>query len=152
MALVFASAVLSLACLAPIGLNCALGTEQMRPYVQAIGKLAPTFVSAHPNAGLPNELGDYDQGPEYMAGLLTGYARDGLINIIGGCCGTTPDPWLTVYSAQGAQLATNDDGGGCGYQSDLSVMIPAGRVYVEVKPFNWTPTRTGNYQLYAEIP
>ena len=84
---------------------------------------------------------------ESGGGRLRVYTRDG-----GGGCGTTPDPWLTVYSAQGAQLATNDDGGGCGYQSDLSVMIPAGRVYVEVKPFNWTPTRTGNYQLYAEIP
>lgn len=73
-----------------IGLNCALGTEQMRPHVQSIARLAPTFISAHPNAGLPNELGDYDQGPAYMAKLIEGYAIDGLINIIGGCCGTTP--------------------------------------------------------------
>ena len=70
----------------------------------------------------------------------------------GGGCGTTPDPWLTVYSGQGAQLATNDDGGGCGYQSDLTIHVPAGRVYVEVRPFPWNPTRTGSYRLYAEIP
>ena len=71
-----------------IGLNCALGAEQLRPYLAELSRIAGTFVSAHPNAGLPNELGEYDQTPEEMASLVKAYAEDNLINIIGGCCGT----------------------------------------------------------------
>lgn len=74
-----------------VGLNCALGAEQLRPYVLELGRVADTTVSAHPNAGLPNDLGEYDQGPEEMAGLIQDWVNDGLINIIGGCCGTTPE-------------------------------------------------------------
>ena len=74
-----------------IGLNCALGAEQLRPYLEELAKVANCFVSAHPNAGLPNEFGGYDQTPEEMAEILAGFADSGLINIIGGCCGTTPD-------------------------------------------------------------
>ncbi len=73
-----------------IGLNCALGAEQLRPYLAELSRIAGTFVSAHPNAGLPNELGEYDQTPEEMASLVKAYAEDNLINIIGGCCGSTP--------------------------------------------------------------
>ncbi len=73
-----------------IGFNCALGSEQMRPHIQAIANIADTFVSAHPNAGLPNEFGDYDQTPESMAEILKSFAQAGLLNIVGGCCGTTP--------------------------------------------------------------
>ncbi len=82
-----------------IGLNCALGAEDMKPHLEEIGEVADTFVSAHPNAGLPNEFGDYDQSPEQMAELLGDFADDGLINIIGGCCGTTPDHIRAIAKA-----------------------------------------------------
>jgi len=74
-----------------IGLNCALGAEQLRPHVLALSRVADAAVSAHPNAGLPNEFGEYDQGPEEMADIVGEFADSGLVNIIGGCCGTTPE-------------------------------------------------------------
>jgi 5-methyltetrahydrofolate--homocysteine methyltransferase len=74
-----------------IGLNCALGASELRPYLQVLAKEASFFVSAHPNAGLPNEFGEYDEEPETMAGKLEGFMKEGLVNIVGGCCGTTPD-------------------------------------------------------------
>ncbi|MEP7326770.1 MAG: methionine synthase [Gemmatimonadota bacterium] len=73
-----------------IGLNCALGAPQLRSYVQELSRIAPVFVSTHPNAGLPNEFGGYDDTPEHMASVLGEFAEHGLINIVGGCCGTTP--------------------------------------------------------------
>jgi len=73
-----------------IGLNCALGAEDLRPYVAELSRIADTAVSVHPNAGLPNEFGGYDDTPEYMAEVLDGFMADGLLNIVGGCCGTTP--------------------------------------------------------------
>jgi len=72
------------------GLNCALGATAMRPFVEEISGVADTLVSAHPNAGLPNELGGYDETPDQMAGILAEFAEAGLLNIAGGCCGTTP--------------------------------------------------------------
>jgi len=74
-----------------VGLNCALGADALRPYVQELSAKAETFVSAHPNAGLPNEFGEYDQTPEEMAEIIEGFAKDGFLNIIGGCCGSRPD-------------------------------------------------------------
>lgn len=74
-----------------IGLNCALGANQLRPYLQVMAKESDTFVSAYPNAGLPNEFGHYDQTPDEMALQIEEYLKDGLVNIVGGCCGTTPD-------------------------------------------------------------
>lgn len=74
-----------------IGLNCALGAKEMRAHVAEIGRLADTFVCAYPNAGLPNEFGYYDESPEFMAELLGEFAEAGLVNVVGGCCGTTPD-------------------------------------------------------------
>ena len=74
-----------------VGLNCALGADLMRPYVQILADNSPFFTSAHPNAGLPNEMGEYDESPEQMGEVIDGFLRDNLINIIGGCCGTTPD-------------------------------------------------------------
>lgn len=74
-----------------IGLNCALGASMMRPYLQVLDKKAPFGVSAHPNAGLPNEFGEYDETPELMAAQIKEFLDEGLVNIIGGCCGTTPD-------------------------------------------------------------
>ncbi|WP_028974418.1 methionine synthase [Spirochaeta cellobiosiphila] len=73
-----------------VGLNCALGAEQMIRYVQDIAKVCDSYISMHPNAGLPNELGEYDDTPEYMAEVLGRMASKGLLNIVGGCCGTTP--------------------------------------------------------------
>ena len=74
-----------------VGLNCALGAAQLRPYLQVMAQKAPFFVSAHPNAGLPNEFGAYDQTPEQMAELIEEFLQEGLVNVIGGCCGTTPE-------------------------------------------------------------
>jgi 5-methyltetrahydrofolate--homocysteine methyltransferase len=73
-----------------VGLNCALGAKALRQYVQELSRIAPVFVSTHPNAGLPNEFGQYDESPEYMAGILREFAESGLVNLVGGCCGTTP--------------------------------------------------------------
>ncbi len=82
-----------------IGLNCAFGAEQLRPSVDEIAHVADTLVSVYPNAGLPNEMGAYDESPEHMSGLLEEWAKDGLINIVGGCCGTTPDHIRAISTA-----------------------------------------------------
>src|SRR5206468_1595332 len=72
------------------GVNCSLGAEEMRPHVTAMSRLANTYVACHPNAGLPNAFGGYDQTPEVTARLLGEFADAGMVNIVGGCCGTTP--------------------------------------------------------------
>ena len=82
-----------------IGFNCALGADAMRPHVKTISDVADTFVSAHPNAGLPNAFGGYDETPEETAAFLKEFAESGLINITGGCCGTTPDHIRAIYNA-----------------------------------------------------
>src|SRR5713226_996127 len=76
-----------------VGLNCALGAKLMRPYIEELSKVADTFISCYPNAGLPNPLSEtgYDETPEYTSGLLREFAESGFLNIVGGCCGTTPD-------------------------------------------------------------
>ena len=74
-----------------IGLNCALGAETMRPYIAELSRIADVYVSSHPNAGLPNEFGEYDETPEQTAAHLHEWASSGLVNIVGGCCGTTPE-------------------------------------------------------------
>jgi 5-methyltetrahydrofolate--homocysteine methyltransferase len=74
-----------------IGFNCALGAEQLEQYVQVLSKHADCCVSAYPNAGLPNAMGHYDQTPDQMAALVKSYCEKGIVNILGGCCGTTPD-------------------------------------------------------------
>lgn len=74
-----------------IGLNCALGASQMRPHIQELADLAGCFVSAYPNAGLPNAMGEYDESPETMAATVGDFAKEGWLNLVGGCCGTTPD-------------------------------------------------------------
>ncbi|MDQ6686928.1 MAG: homocysteine S-methyltransferase family protein, partial [Actinomycetota bacterium] len=73
-----------------IGLNCALGAAEMRPYLAELARLADCNVSCHPNAGLPNAFGEYDETPEQTAGVLAEFAQTGLVNLLGGCCGTTP--------------------------------------------------------------
>ncbi len=79
-----------------VGLNCALGAQEMRPHLEALASIADCFVSAYPNAGLPNEFGEYDQTPHEMCGLVEEFAQSGFVNILGGCCGTTPDHILDI--------------------------------------------------------
>ena len=74
-----------------VGLNCALGADLMRPHIAELSRVADTLVSAYPNAGLPNAMGEYDEEPHQTGHALEGWARDGLVNIVGGCCGTTPE-------------------------------------------------------------
>jgi 5-methyltetrahydrofolate--homocysteine methyltransferase len=73
-----------------VGLNCAFGAEQLRPFLAQLAGVADTLISAYPNAGLPNELGEYEEGPEVISSQLREWAQAGLVNIVGGCCGTTP--------------------------------------------------------------
>lgn len=82
-----------------VGFNCALGAELMRPHIAGLARVADCNVSAHPNAGLPNEMGDYDETPEQTAKHMGDWARDGLLNIVGGCCGTTPDHIRAIAKA-----------------------------------------------------
>ena len=74
-----------------VGLNCALGAKQMRPFIEEISDVAECYVSCYPNAGLPNEFGEYDESPESMAAVIEDFAKSGFLNIVGGCCGTTPE-------------------------------------------------------------
>ncbi|MFO1116286.1 MAG: methionine synthase [Beijerinckiaceae bacterium] len=82
-----------------VGLNCALGAREMRAHLAEISRVADTLVCAYPNAGLPNEFGLYDESPEYMASLVGEFATSGLVNIVGGCCGTTPDHIAAIAKA-----------------------------------------------------
>lgn len=74
-----------------IGLNCALGAAQMRPHIEELSAIAACYTSAYPNAGLPNAMGEYDEHPEQTAHFIEEWAKEGFVNIVGGCCGTTPD-------------------------------------------------------------
>ena len=85
-----------------IGLNCALGADQLLSYIRRLSSQADCYISAHPNAGLPNAFGQYDQGADEMGSLIEKYLKDGLVNIIGGCCGSTPE-----HIAKIASLAAN---------------------------------------------
>lgn len=80
-----------------IGFNCALGAETMKQYIEVLAKKAPFYVSAYPNAGLPNEFGQYDESPEFMGQQVEKFMSEGLVNIIGGCCGTTPEHIAEFY-------------------------------------------------------
>jgi 5-methyltetrahydrofolate--homocysteine methyltransferase len=82
-----------------VGFNCALGAEDLRAHIADIGRVADTLVCAYPNAGLPNEFGQYDESPEFMAGLIGEFAASGLVNIVGGCCGTTPEHVAAIAAA-----------------------------------------------------
>ncbi len=81
------------------GLNCALGAETMKQYIEILSDTADCYINVHPNAGLPNELGEYDDSPSHMAGILADFAKDGLVNIVGGCCGTTPEHLKAIVDA-----------------------------------------------------
>jgi 5-methyltetrahydrofolate--homocysteine methyltransferase len=82
-----------------VGLNCALGASEMRPYIAELSRVADTFVSCYPNAGLPNAFGEYDEGPAETAGYLAEFAAAGFVNLVGGCCGTTPDHIRAIAQA-----------------------------------------------------
>jgi 5-methyltetrahydrofolate--homocysteine methyltransferase len=82
-----------------VGLNCALGADELRPYLQELSRVSDTAVSVHPNAGLPNAFGEYDDTPEHMADVVGGFAADGLVNLVGGCCGTTPEHIKAIREA-----------------------------------------------------
>ena len=82
-----------------VGFNCALGAEQLRPHIAETSHLAQSYVSAHPNAGLPNEFGEYDQSPEEMASIIKEFAASGFLNIVGGCCGTSPEHIAAMAAA-----------------------------------------------------
>ncbi|GLR65001.1 methionine synthase [Marinospirillum insulare] len=110
-----------------VGLNCALGAEDLRPYVEELSRIADTFVSAHPNAGLPNAFGEYDQTPEEMASILVEFAQAGLMNIIGGCCGSSPDHIKAIAEAV-AKIPPRQ----------VPTILPACRLS-GLEPFNITP-------------
>ena len=84
-----------------VGLNCALGAALMRPYIEELSRVADTFLSCYPNAGLPNPMSDtgYDETPGETSGMLGEFARSGFVNIVGGCCGTTPDHIRAIVAA-----------------------------------------------------
>jgi len=82
-----------------VGINCALGAREMRPYLEELAQIAECYVSCYPNAGLPNAFGGYDETPEHMADDLQSFAADGFVNIIGGCCGSTPDHIAAIGAA-----------------------------------------------------
>jgi 5-methyltetrahydrofolate--homocysteine methyltransferase len=82
-----------------VGLNCALGSEQMRPFIEEISRAATVYTSLYPNAGLPNEFGGYDETPDFMAARFDEFAESGFVNIVGGCCGTTPDHIRAIAAA-----------------------------------------------------
>jgi 5-methyltetrahydrofolate--homocysteine methyltransferase len=82
-----------------VGLNCALGAAAMRPHMAEIAGVASALTCAYPNAGLPNEFGEYDESPEQTAAQVEGFARDGIVNVVGGCCGTTPDHIRAIAEA-----------------------------------------------------
>src|SRR3712207_6071044 len=82
-----------------VGLNCALGAKEMRPYIAEISRVADTFVSCYPNAGLPNAFGEYDEAPEETAAILGEFAASGFVNLVGGCCGTTPAHTAAIAAA-----------------------------------------------------
>ena len=82
-----------------VGLNCALGAKELRPYLKILSEKSDFFVSAHPNAGLPNEFGEYDQSPEEMAEQITEFLSNNWLNVVGGCCGTTPDHIRAIAEA-----------------------------------------------------
>jgi len=82
-----------------IGFNCALGAEQLRPHIEETAAIVNCYVATHPNAGLPNEFGEYDQSPNEMAAIITDFAERGFVNVVGGCCGTTPEHITAICNA-----------------------------------------------------
>ena len=111
-----------------VGLNCSSGAAEMRPYLRQLAALAPFYISAHPNAGLPDEEGRYTQGPEEMAQAVSGILADGSVHIIGGCCGTTPAHIRAIAEcAKGQAARVPEDGDHSGWLAGLdSLRLPEG--------------------------
>src|SRR5207245_2184641 len=82
-----------------VGINCALGAREMRPHIEELARIAPLYIHCYPNAGLPNALGEYDETPQLMSALLRDFAENNWLNIVGGCCGTTPDHIRAIAAA-----------------------------------------------------
>lgn len=93
-----------------VGVNCSLGAKDMRPYVQELSRIAPCYVSSYPNAGLPNAFGEYDEAPETTGSLLAEFAESGLVDIVGGCCGTTPEH-IKAIATRVSQFGPRDSSG-----------------------------------------
>ncbi len=93
-----------------VGINCALGARDMRPYLAELARLAECYVLSYPNAGLPNAFGEYDEQPEETAALLRDFAASGFVNILGGCCGTTPDHIKAVARSRQRRSSTTAAG------------------------------------------
>ena len=91
-----------------VGLNCALGAKDLRAYIQELARVAPCWTSVHPNAGLPNEMGEYDETPSYTSEILKEFAESGFLNIVGGCCGTTPAHIAAIARAVKGHRAARD--------------------------------------------
>ena len=117
-----------------VGLNCALGAKELRQYVDALSQVADTRVSCHPNAGLPNEMGGYDDTPGNMASVMGRFARDGLLNIAGGCCGTTPEHIRAIAQAMDgiAPRAVPERDTECRLSGLEPVTIGSGGLFVNV--------------------
>jgi 5-methyltetrahydrofolate--homocysteine methyltransferase len=117
-----------------VGLNCALGADDLRPYLQELARVCDSAVSVHPNAGLPNEFGEYDDTPEHMAAVIGDFAAEGLVNLVGGCCGTTPEHIKAIREAVGSHLprqrATRD--GACRLSGLEPLNIDADSLFVNV--------------------
>src|SRR5437899_9078889 len=94
-----------------VGVNCSLGATQMRPFVADLARVAPTWVACHPNAGLPNEMGTHDEQPQDTSQALRAFAQDGLVNIVGGCCGTTPEHVRAITATTRGQTPRRVPGG-----------------------------------------
>jgi 5-methyltetrahydrofolate--homocysteine methyltransferase len=82
-----------------VGLNCSFGAKQIKPYLQELASVSNEYISVHPNAGMPNEIGEYDDTPSNMAKLISEFAKNGLVNIVGGCCGSTPEHIEAIVNA-----------------------------------------------------
>ena len=112
-----------------IGLNCSFGAKQLKPFLRTLANHTPYYISAYPNAGLPNEMGEYDQTPDEMAAQVQEYIDEGLVNIIGGCCGTTDE-----YIARFASLVNQDEAKPHVPSSQVCCMRLSGLEAMEVKP------------------
>ncbi|MFI4968363.1 MAG: methionine synthase [Gammaproteobacteria bacterium] len=117
-----------------IGLNCALGADQLRPYVEELSQLADCYVSAHPNAGLPNAFGGYDETPAHMAEHLGGWAHEGSVDIVGGCCGSTPEHIRAIRAAVEGRTPRSRPatGAGCRLAGLEACNILPGSLFVNV--------------------
>ncbi len=116
-----------------VGLNCSFGANDMRPYLRTLSQSAPFFISAHPNAGLPDEDGQYSETPELMANAISGFIDDGSVNIVGGCCGSTPDHIRAIArAAQGRTPRVKPQEGNVAWLAGLEGFSPLPHAFINV--------------------